>query len=82
MKYLLSFLLLIPITSAFGQLYKDSTQAVEIRVKDLLNRMTTEEKFWQVFMVPSDGDTANGKLKHGIFGLQLSASSQIGRAHV
>lgn len=76
MKHLLSFLLLVPLTNAFGQLYKDSTQPVEIRVKDLLNKMTVEEKFWQVFMVPSDGDTANGKLKHGILGLQLSASSQ------
>lgn len=76
MKHLLSFLLLIPISSAFGQLYKDSTQPIEIRVNDLLSRMTLEEKFWQVFMVPSDGDTTNGKLKHGIFGLQLSASSQ------
>lgn len=76
MKHLLSFLLLVPITNAFGQLYKDSTQPVEVRVKDLLNRMTTEEKFWQVFMVPSNGDTSGGQLKHGIFGLQLSASSQ------
>ena len=76
MKYLLFFLFLTQIPSLFGQLYKDSTQPVEVRVKDLLSRMTTEEKFWQVFMVPSDGDTSNGKLQHGIFGLQLSASSQ------
>lgn len=76
MKHLLSFLLLVPISNAFGQLYKDSTQPVEVRVNDLLNRMTTEEKFWQVFMVPSQGDTSGGKLEHGIFGLQLSASSQ------
>jgi beta-glucosidase len=69
MKYFLSFLLLILFTNAFGQLYKDSTQAIEARVKDLLSRMTTEEKFWQVFMIPSDGDTTEGKLKHGIFGL-------------
>ena len=76
MKHILFPLLLIITPVTFGQLYKDSTQPVEIRVKDLLNRMTPEEKFWQVFMVPSDGDTINGKLKHGIFGLQLSASSQ------
>lgn len=76
MKQLLFFLLLIPVSSVFGQFYKDSTQSIEIRVKDLLSRMTLEEKFWQVFMIPSDGDTSGGKLKHGIFGLQLSASSQ------
>lgn len=76
MKQILFSLLFLPLTNAFGQLYKDSTQPVETRVKDLLSRMTGEEKFWQVFMVPSDGDTVNGKLKHGIFGLQLSASSQ------
>ena len=76
MKYFLFPLLMMLAPAVFGQLYKDSTQPVEVRVKDLLSRMTEEEKFWQVFMVPSDGDTTNGKLKHGIFGLQLSASSQ------
>lgn len=76
MKHFLFSLLMMLVPDSFGQLYKDSTQPAEVRVKDLLNRMTSEEKFWQVFMVPSDGDTANGKLKHGIFGLQLSASSQ------
>ena len=76
MKHLLFFFSLIPLTNTFGQIYKDSTQSIDKRVEDLINRMTPEEKFWQVFMVPSDGDTTNGKLKHGIFGLQLSASSQ------
>lgn len=76
MKKLLFFLLLIPVQSVFGQLYKDSTQSIEVRVKDLLSKMTVEEKFWQVFMIPSDGDTTAGKLNHGIFGLQLSASAQ------
>ncbi|WP_341906243.1 glycoside hydrolase family 3 N-terminal domain-containing protein [Fluviicola taffensis] len=76
MKQLLFFLLLIPVPSVFGQLYKDATQPVEVRVKDLLSKMTIEEKFWQVFMIPSDGDTTDGKLKHGIFGLQLSANAQ------
>lgn len=76
MKKILFFLFIWQTPQVFGQLYKDSTQTIEIRVKDLLGRMTTEEKFWQVFMIPSDGDTSNGKLKHGIFGLQLSASSQ------
>jgi beta-glucosidase len=76
MKQILVFLFLLHTPCLFAQLYKDSTQEVEIRVKDLLSRMTTEEKFWQVFMIPSNGDTTDGKLRHGIFGLQLSASSQ------
>lgn len=76
MKHLLFFLLLVPVPAVFGQLYKDSTQSVEVRVKDLLSRMTPEEKFWQVFMIPSDGDTTNGKFRHGIFGLQVSAGSK------
>lgn len=76
MKQILFFGLLVISPITFAQIYKDSTQSIDKRVEDLLNRMTPEEKFWQVFMVPSDGDTTGGKLKHGIFGLQLSASSQ------
>lgn len=60
-----------------AQIYKDSTQTIEARVNDLLNRMTQEEKFWQVFMVPADVDSSNwDAFRHGIFGIQLSASSQ------
>lgn len=62
--------------ASFSQLYKDSTQSIDKRVADLLSRMTLEEKFWQVFMIPSDGDTSNGKFKQGIFGLQVSAGSK------
>jgi beta-glucosidase len=32
--------------------YKDSTLSIEVRVNDLLQRMTPEEKFWQLFMIP------------------------------
>ena len=35
--------------------YKDSNLPVETRVKDLLSRMTAEEKFYQVFMIAHDG---------------------------
>ena len=44
-------------TAAFAQpapLYKDSTQPITKRVADLLSRMTPEEKFWQLFMIPGD----------------------------
>ncbi|MFT4093458.1 MAG: glycoside hydrolase family 3 N-terminal domain-containing protein, partial [Niabella sp.] len=62
-----------------GQLpvYKDKTQPVEKRVADLLGRMTPEEKFWQLFMVPGDLENARpGQYKNGIFGLQVSAKAK------
>jgi beta-glucosidase len=39
--------------------YKDPSQPTEVRVKDLLSRMTPDEKFWQLFMIP--GDLSQGK---------------------
>jgi len=57
--------------------YKDPSLPVEERVKDLLQRMTPEEKFWQLFMIPGDLDNADStQYKNGIFGLQVSASSR------
>ena len=54
--------------------YKDSALSIEIRVNDLLSRMTPEEKFWQLFMIPGDLDHAKpGQYNHGIFGFQVSA---------
>src|SRR5262249_23526111 len=34
-------------------------------------RMTLEEKFWQLFMIPGDLDTPANDYSHGIFGLQI-----------
>jgi beta-glucosidase len=62
-------------------LYKDPKQPVEVRVQDLLKRMTPEEKFWQCFMIPGDLDNVpKGRYAHGIFGLQVSAGNQGGGA--
>jgi beta-glucosidase len=63
--------------------YKNPALPIEQRVNDLLSRMTLEEKFWQLFMIPSSTDvltTPQDKLnyQHGIFGFQLSAASQGG----
>jgi len=56
--------------------YKNSKLSIDDRIKDLLSRMTPEEKFWQLFMVPGDVDGINnGNYKNGIFGLQISAQS-------
>ncbi len=78
MKKILSLFFLIGSAgTCFGQPYRDSTLAIDVRVNDLLNRMTLEEKFWQVFMVPADLDSSNAHLfQHGIFGIQLSAAAQ------
>lgn len=52
--------------------YKNPNISVTIRVNDLLSRMTMEEKFWQLFMIPGDLDNGREKYTHGIFGLQVS----------
>ena len=41
--------------------YKNPELSVEERVNDLMSRMTLEEKFWQMFMIP--GDLSLGKEK-------------------
>ncbi len=49
--------------------YKDSTLPIDERVKDLLDRMTPEEKFWQFFMIPGDFDNRTDSMyEKGIFG--------------
>ncbi len=56
--------------------YKNKLLSVPQRVKDLLQRMTPEEKFWQLFMIPGDLGNDASKYKNGIFGFQVSAASQ------
>ncbi|WP_114791684.1 glycoside hydrolase family 3 N-terminal domain-containing protein [Niabella yanshanensis] len=72
-------LLFACIVSVHGQqyIYKDNTQPVEKRVADLLARMTPEEKFWQLFMIPGDLDDAGpNQYKNGLFGFQVSAKAK------
>ena len=55
--------------------YKNASLPVDERVKDLLLRMTPEEKFWQLYMIPGDLDNATpDQYKNGIFGFQVSAA--------
>lgn len=59
-----------------AQIYKDSTRAIDLRVKDLLQRMTPEEKFWQLFMIPGEIQVSDSLLyKRGLFGFQVSATA-------
>ena len=61
--------LLFSLVNAQSTLYKDPKQPIEIRVQDLLKRMTPEEKFWQCFMIPGDLDNVpKNQYHHGIFG--------------
>lgn len=77
-RYLLPALLtILCIHHTHAQPYKNPELPIEQRVNDLLSRMTPEEKFWQLFMVPGDLDHIQpGQYKQGIFGLQVSASGQ------
>jgi beta-glucosidase len=51
--------------------YKDRARPIDERVSDLLRRMTIEEKFWQLFMIPGDLDDPSHDYSHGAFGLQI-----------
>ncbi|MEP7251819.1 MAG: glycoside hydrolase family 3 N-terminal domain-containing protein, partial [Ginsengibacter sp.] len=84
-NFSLSLLVLCLISfSSFSQQilpYKNAKLPIKVRVKDLLSRMTQEEKFWQMFMIPGDIKPGEeNKYDHGIFGLQVSASSGNGDA--
>jgi len=78
-KYLL-LLLLFKGADAFCQPvlpYKNPSLPIEVRANDLIKRMTPEEKFWQLFMIPGDLDNAPDSMYYkGIFGLQVSATSK------
>ncbi|MGN6618805.1 MAG: glycoside hydrolase family 3 C-terminal domain-containing protein [Ilyomonas sp.] len=78
-KYFL-LLLLISSTTLFAQSllpYKNPNLSADERAMDLLKRMTPEEKFWQMFMIPGDLDNATDSMyTKGIFGLQVSATAK------
>ncbi len=54
--------------------YKDASRPIDERVRDLVSRMTLEEKFWQLFMIPGDLDNPANDYSHGIFGLQVGTT--------
>jgi beta-glucosidase len=58
--------------------YRDPTRSTEDRVQDLLARMTIEEKFWQMFMLPGDLDNPAHDYSHGAYGLQIDPKDASG----
>lgn len=56
--------------------YQDAALTISARTSDLLGRMTPEEKFWQLFMIPGDLSIGKEKLKNGIFGLEVDARGE------
>jgi beta-glucosidase len=54
--------------------YRNASLPIEQRVADLLGRMTLEEKFWQLFMIPGDLDDPAHDYSKGIFGLQIGTA--------
>ena len=62
--------------SARGQAsapYHDARLPTTERVRDLVARMTLEEKFWQLYMTPGDLGDSTRDYSHGAFGLQIPA---------
>jgi beta-glucosidase len=51
--------------------YRDAKQPIAARVKDLLGRMTVEEKFWQLYMLNGAIGDSGTNYSKGVFGLQF-----------
>ncbi|WP_423126977.1 glycoside hydrolase family 3 N-terminal domain-containing protein [Gaoshiqia sp. Z1-71] len=75
-KLVVILFVFIMLVQAKAQPYKDPDLPVDARVKDLLSRMTPEEKFWQMFMIPGDLSHEKERYKTGIFGFQVSTVGQ------
>jgi beta-glucosidase len=74
-------LALVPGLAAQAPPYRNSSLPAVARVRDLLGRMSLEEKFWQLYMSPGSLDDSTHDYSHGAFGLQIgvdSASAALG----
>jgi beta-glucosidase len=70
----------VPLASAQRQVpvpYRDSTVAIDMRVRDLIARMTLDEKFWQLYMTPGSIDDSTHDYRNGAFGLQIAATASV-----
>lgn len=80
MKTLIIFLFTLSFIGSFGAQeilpYKNPQLPIEVRVADLLKRMTPEEKFRQLFMIPGDLGTDSTRYTTGLFGFQINTGIQ------
>jgi beta-glucosidase len=60
--------------------YRDASLPTDARVRDLLGRMSLEQKFWQLFMIPGDLDDSTHDYSNGVFGLQIGSPPLTGGA--
>ena len=51
--------------------YRNARLPVDQRVRDLLGRLTIQEKFWQLYMSPGDLSDSTHDYSNGSFGLQI-----------
>ncbi len=57
--------------------YRNPRLSIDERIRDLIPRMTLEEKFWQLFMIPGSLDDPAHDYFNGAFGLQISADTSL-----
>src|SRR5215510_1567184 len=84
MRRLFALLLAVAPAAHSQTPYRDPGRPIDARVRDLVARMTLDEKFWQLFMIPGDLDDPSFDYSNGVFGLQISAKPGAGdaaRAH-
>ena len=62
--------------------YRDASLSTAVRARDLLGRMTLEEKFGQLYMLPGDLAPDSSRFRNGLFGLQIAARGDRGDAAV
>jgi beta-glucosidase len=56
--------------------YRNASLTPDARARDLLGRMTLQEKFWQLYMSPGSLDDSTHDYSHGAFGLQIRTSEE------
>jgi beta-glucosidase len=73
---------LLVAANGHAQDYRDSSASVDTRVRDLLSRMTAEEKFWQVFMLAGEFDGDPALFHDGLCAMQMAVSGDSMMARV
>lgn len=80
-RLLAAALVFVGATAASGRQapppYRDPSLGVDQRVEDLLARMSPEEKFWQLFMIPGSLDDPEHDYGDGVFGLQIDTADEV-----